>query len=164
MSCDVGEVMESLENENELWRRWSDGNLCSFSKLSVTSPMSQLILQPFRCFTYVTAHSPTLLSLLLRHTIFTYVTWRAAHAPCLFFLPPRDSLNTIVVQSDSMSYPTSITTQDSYKSTLLFRTLPVEHTKHYNIVGPTNGMLQEYHELGFMSLILKCCATKNIFY
>ena len=27
---------------------------CSFSKLSVTSPTSQLILQPFRRFTYVT--------------------------------------------------------------------------------------------------------------
>ena len=35
--------------------------------------------KPFRCFTYVTAHSPTILSLLLRHRIFTYVTWRAAH-------------------------------------------------------------------------------------
>ena len=46
---------------------------------SVALPTSQLILQPFRCFTYVTAHSPTLLSLLLRHRIFTYVTWRAAH-------------------------------------------------------------------------------------
>ena len=41
--------------------------------------MSQLILQPFCCFTYVTVHSPTLLLLLLRHRIFTYVTWRAAH-------------------------------------------------------------------------------------
>ena len=51
----------------------------SFSNPSVTSPMSQLILQPFRCFTYVTAHSQTLLPLLLRHRIFTYVTWRAAH-------------------------------------------------------------------------------------
>ena len=50
-----------------------------FSKLSVTSPTSQLILQPFRYFTYVTAHSPTLLSPLIRHRIFTYVTWRAAH-------------------------------------------------------------------------------------
>ena len=72
MSCDVGE-------------------LCSFSNLSVTSPTSQLtlqpfrrfpyvtqfILQPFRCFTNATAHSPTLLSLLLRHRLFTYVTWRA---------------------------------------------------------------------------------------
>ena len=71
-----------------------------FSKLSVTSPTSQLILQPFHRFTYVTthsptlpllhlrhkhfkyvtAHSPTILLLLLRHRIFTYVTWRAAHA------------------------------------------------------------------------------------
>ena len=31
-------------------------------------------------FTYITAHSPTLLSLLLPHRIFTYVTWRDAHA------------------------------------------------------------------------------------
>ena len=79
---------------------------CSFSNISVTShtsqlilqpslalptsqfiihpslalPTSQLIRQPFRCFTYATAHSPTLLSLLLRHRIFTYVTWRATHA------------------------------------------------------------------------------------
>ena len=43
----------------------SHNELCSFSKLCH--------------FTYVTAHSSTLLSLLLRHRIFTYVTWRAAH-------------------------------------------------------------------------------------
>ena len=72
--------LESLENE-----------LCSFSKLSIASPTSQfvlqpvalptsqLILQPFRTFTYITVHSPTLLSLLLHHRLFTYVTWRAAH-------------------------------------------------------------------------------------
>ena len=46
-----------------------------------TSPTSQFILQPFRCYTYVTAHSPNLLSLLLSHRLFTYVTWRAAHGP-----------------------------------------------------------------------------------
>ena len=44
MSCDIGEVTESLENE-----------------------------------LYVTAHFQTLLSLLLPHRIFTYITWRAAH-------------------------------------------------------------------------------------
>ena len=49
----------------------------SFSNPSIALPTSQLILQPFRCFTYVTAHSATLLSLLLRHRLFT---WRAAHA------------------------------------------------------------------------------------
>ena len=42
----------------------------SFSNPSVALPTSQLILQPFRCFTYVTVHSPTLLSLLLRHKLF----------------------------------------------------------------------------------------------
>ena len=31
------------------------------------------------CFTYVTVRSPTLLSHLLRHMLFTYVTLRAAH-------------------------------------------------------------------------------------
>ena len=31
--------------------------LCSFSNLSVTSPTSQRILQPFRLVSYVTAHS-----------------------------------------------------------------------------------------------------------
>ena len=48
-------------------------------KPSVASPTSQLILQAFRRFTYVTAHSPTLLSLLPRHRLFTYITWRATH-------------------------------------------------------------------------------------
>ena len=46
---------------------------------SVTSPTSQLILQPFSRFTYVTAYSPTLPLLHLRHWLFTYVTWRVAH-------------------------------------------------------------------------------------
>ena len=44
---------------------------CSFSKLSVTSPTSQLILQPFRRFTQVTAHFPTLPLLHLRHSSFS---------------------------------------------------------------------------------------------
>ena len=97
MSCDVGEVTESFENQNELWRRWSDGKdgewallhlrHSSYSNPSVALPMSQLILQPFRCFTYVTTHSPTLLSLLLRHWLFTYVTWRTAHEVCKFLNP-----------------------------------------------------------------------------
>ena len=43
----------------------------SFSNPSVASPTSQLILQPLRCFTYVTTHSPTLPSLYLRHSSFS---------------------------------------------------------------------------------------------
>ena len=52
----------------------------SFSNPSVALPTSQLILQPFRCFTYVTAHSPTPLLLLLCQRLITYVSLRAAHA------------------------------------------------------------------------------------
>ena len=57
-ACDVGEAKEGLE-------------LCSFSNLSVTSPTSQLILQSFRRFTYVTAHAPTLPLLHLRYSSFS---------------------------------------------------------------------------------------------
>ena len=52
----------------------------SFYNLYPASPTSQLILQPFPCFTYVTVHYPNLLTLLPCHRFFTYVTWRAAHA------------------------------------------------------------------------------------
>ena len=45
--------------------------MSSLSYLSVTSPTSQLILQPFRRFTYVTAHSPTLPLLHLRYSSFS---------------------------------------------------------------------------------------------
>ena len=81
MSCDVGKAMEELDNE--LWRRWSDGKIGEWAELidierysrahspifpslhlrhnllsnpSVALHMSQLILQPFRCLTYVTVH------------------------------------------------------------------------------------------------------------
>ena len=43
----------------------------SFSNPSVALPTSQLIVQPFRCFTHVTTHSPTLPSLYLRHSWFS---------------------------------------------------------------------------------------------
>ena len=60
----------------------------SFSNPSVALPTSQLILQSFRCFNYVTVHSPTLLSLLLlilqsfRH--FIYVTTHSPTLPSLY--------------------------------------------------------------------------------
>ena len=82
----------------------------SFSNPSVVLPLSQLILQPFHCFTYLTVHSATLLSLLLCHKLcsfynlsitspmsqlilhpfrcFTYVT---AHSPTLPLLDLRYS-------------------------------------------------------------------------
>ena len=54
------EATEGLENEQS-----------SFSNPSVASSTSQLILKLFRCVTYVTAHSPSLPSLLLHHSSFS---------------------------------------------------------------------------------------------
>ena len=73
MCCDVGEVTERFGEWAELHLRHS-----SFSIHSLAFPTSQLNLQLIRCFTYVTSRSPIILSLLLRHRLLTYVTWRAA--------------------------------------------------------------------------------------
>ena len=61
-ACDVGETKEGLENE--LWRKWSDGKVGEWAELIVIV-IAELILQPV--FSYVTVHSPTLLSLYLRY-------------------------------------------------------------------------------------------------
>ena len=82
MSCEVVETTEGLENE--LWRRWSDKRVgiwgrASFSNLYIASPTSQLILQPFRCFTYVTrtlltslGEPPMVLSFVKTRSIFIF--------------------------------------------------------------------------------------------
>ena len=62
--------------------------LCSFSNLSVTSPTSHLILQPFRSFTYVTAHSPSF-------RCFTYVT-------ALFILQPISHITYVTTHSPTL--------------------------------------------------------------
>ena len=76
--CDVGKATDGLENE-----------LCSFSNLSVTSPTSQLILQPFRRFTYVTAHYPTLPFLHLRHSSFSNPSFASPTSQALHHLASR---------------------------------------------------------------------------
>ena len=96
MSCDIGEVTERLENELCcVCVCVCVCELCSFSNLSVTSPTSQLILQPFHRFTYITAHSPTLLLLQLRHSSFSNPSFASpasqAHSPRLPSLYLLDS-------------------------------------------------------------------------
>ena len=82
MSCDVGEVTESLENQNELWRRWSDWKLGEWAArwrkwkscdVGEAKEGLKLILQAFSHFTYDTAHSdsPSFPSLHLRHSSFS---------------------------------------------------------------------------------------------
>ena len=66
MNCDVGEATEGL---------------CSFSNLPATSPTLQLILQPLRPFTYVTAHSPTLPLLHLRQSLLSNPSFASPTSP-----------------------------------------------------------------------------------
>ena len=72
----------------------------SFSNPYITSPTSQFILQPFRRFTYVTAHSIAIPLLHLRHRHFTYVT---THSP---ILPPLH-LRHSSFSNPSVALPTS---------------------------------------------------------
>ena len=114
MSCDVGEATEGLENE--LWRRLENkqsyiqyNEQSSFSKLSVPSPASQLILQPFPRFTYVAAHSPTLPLLNLCHSSFSNPSFASPTSQNLH-LRHLASRPWCVVSSMSGSLPE--TTQD----------------------------------------------------
>ena len=105
MSCDVGKATEGLANE--LWCQWSDGKVgewaphsptfpslhlrhSSFSNSSVALLMSQLILQSFCCFTYVTMHSPALLSLLLRQR-FSLTSPGEPPMTLTLLIPPRQN-------------------------------------------------------------------------
>ena len=76
----------------------------SFSNHFVASPTSQLILQPFRRFTFVTAQSTTPPLLHLRHRHFTYVTCRAAHALNVFLSSPLTVLYVTMLPGFRVSY------------------------------------------------------------
>ena len=103
MSCDLGEVTEMLENELCYDYNYE---LCSFSNLSITSPTPQLILQPFRRFTYGTVHFPTLLLFHLRHGSFSNPSFASptsqalhlhhrANRPCISTLVTKFSQNIV---------------------------------------------------------------------
>ena len=124
---------------------------CSLSNLSVTSPTSQLILQHFRCFTYVTDRSPTLPLLHLRHSLFSnhffaFPTSQALHlrhlARCSIHPPHFPSLHLChnSLSNPSVGLTTSqlilqpfrcLTNVTTYSPTLLaFRTSQALHLRH----------------------------------
>ena len=84
MSCDVGKAAEGLANEAEprfptltsIQLRHS-----SFSNPSAALPTLQLILQPFRCFTYIIGTTPTSQVILQPFRCFTYVTGTSRTSP-----------------------------------------------------------------------------------
>ena len=118
-------------------------HLChsSFSNPFFALPTSQLILQPFCCFTYVTAHSRTLLSLLLRHRLFTYVTWRAAHDVKHWWGPVSDIYEQSSFSKLSVTSPTSQLILQSFRRFIYVTahspTLPLIHLRHSSFSNPS---------------------------
>ena len=80
----------------------------TFSNLSVTSPTSQLILQPFLRFTYVTAYSPTLLLLHLHHSSFSNPSFASPASQALHFTyvtTHSPTLPSLYLRHSSLSNP-----------------------------------------------------------
>ena len=104
----------------------------SFSNPSVALPSSQLILQPFHCFTYITVHSPTLPLFLLRHKF----CWRAAE----FILQP-------------FCHFTYVTTVALTYITAHSATLPLLHLNHSSFSNPSFAfpMSQALHLIHLVS-------------
>ena len=147
MSCDVGKATERLEND--LWHRWSDGKFGewaelilqlfssvylrrnSFSNRSVALPTPQLILQPFPCFTYATAHSPAFPLLHLRHSSFSNPCIASPTSQALhIYLASRPWLTINLKKVSSRKYyficylnsnNSSYMIQDNYKVFIWFR-------------------------------------------
>ena len=85
----------------------------SFSIPSAALPTSQLILQPFRCFTYVIGTSPTSQHILQHFRRFTYVTAQSTVLPLLhlrhssFSNPSAASSTPQIILQSSAASPTS---------------------------------------------------------
>ena len=184
MNCVVGEATERLELCRAHSPTFPSPHLRhnSFINPSIALPMSQLILQPFHCFTYVTVHSPILLSLLLRHKLcsfsnlsvtspmsqlilqpFRRFTYVKAHSPTLPLLHLRHS---------SFSHP-SFASPTSQALHLMSRanspTFPSLHLSHNSFSNPSVALptsqliLQPFrcftyvnvHSLTLLSLLLR---------
>ena len=124
MSCDVGKATEGLGNE--LLRRWSDGKVGEW--VCCIYLWALLILQPFRYFTYVTTHYPTLPSLYLRHSSFSnpYV---ASPTP-QFILQPL--FRFTYVTSPSLNSPGEPPMPTAHSPTF-----PLLHLRHSSFSNPS---------------------------
>ena len=98
----------------------------SFYNSSVASPTSHLILQFFRRFTYVTAHSTNLLSLHLRHR--SYYNSSVASPTSQHILQPFRRLAYVTAQSTNLPRFTYVTAYS--------RTLPSLYLRHKTFFDP----------------------------
>ena len=137
MSCDLAEVTERLENEQSSYSHSRAHSPTipslhlrhnSFSNPSVALPMSQLILQPFRCFTYFTV-------ILQSFFRFSYVTSSSLNSPgelCSFSkLSVTSPMSQLILQPfRRFTYVTAHS-----------RTLPFLHPRHSSFSNPFSLLL-----------------------
>ena len=140
----------------------SSNEQSSFSNLSVTSRTSQLILQPFRRFTYVTAYSPTLPLLHLRHSSFSNPSFPSptSQALRLRHLASRTCIHLSSSNEQSSFSNLSVTSRKSQLILQSFRrftyvtahspTLPLLHLGHssfsnLSFASPTSETLHLRH-------------------
>ena len=137
MSFDVGEVTGRAHSPNFPSLHLHHN---SFFNPSVALPTSQLILQPFRCFTYITVHSPTLLSLYLRHSSFPtlpslYLRHSSLSNPSVasptsqLILQPFRLFTYVTAHSPTLA-PFTYVTANSI-------TLPLLHPRHRSFCNPS---------------------------
>ena len=135
MSCDVGEVTERLESEFCYDYNYE---LCSFSNISVTSPTSQLILQPFRRFYYVKAHSPTLPLIHLCHSSFSNPSFVSPMSPSSSLNSPGELYS---FSNLSVTSPTSQLILQPFRRFTYVKahspTLPLLHLRHSSFSNPS---------------------------
>ena len=130
--------------------RCKDIQQSSFSNLSITSLTSQLILQPFCRFTYITAHSPTLRR-------FTYITAHSPTFPSLYLhhssahspIFPSLHLRHSLFSNPSVPLPTSQLIfqpffRFSYVTALLILQ-PFHHFTYITAHSPTLPSLYLHH-------------------
>ena len=155
MSYDVGSATEGLENE--LWRRWSDGEFGEWAELIVVV-IVELILQAFRDFTYVTAHSPTLPSLYLRHSSFSNTSVSSPTSQLLLQPFVRFSEQSSFSKL-SVTSPTSQLILQPFRrftyATAQSPTLPILHLHHSSFSNPFFAFMSRAHSPSFSSLNLR---------
>ena len=126
--------------------------------------MSQLILQPFHCFTYVTVHSTTLLSLLLRYKLCSFFDLSVTSPTSQLILQPFRRFTYVTVHSPTLPLlhlRHSSFSNPSFAST----TSQALHVRHL-ASRPCHKSLNYYHFIPgrsgrFKRLLWTCCTCST---
>ena len=106
------------------------------SQPSTIDPTSQLILHPFRRFTYITAHSPTLLLLHLRHSSFSNPSFASPTSQVLHLIHLTSSFFNLSITSPTSQLILQPVLRFTYV-TAHSPTLPLLHLLHSSFSNPS---------------------------